>query len=238
MLAKSWRVDERPYTEQRGTISSENYHTRCTGFSHSSMEAEERGRTFVCIWCWLMSLHPDLTMGEKCSNASFSRNVQMMKVREVTAGSSNSERYYVFKAYTELLEEYNCAISYNCALKLLKVFIHHNNKPQVVQYLKIFHAVWIRVKINTRCLWEFPLKKKCTFWFNFLSLCRLWDTKTCLMRLQASDFFFLRNDQAESWLDCILQENWFILWLHESCFRLEWKKNDCGGVTDGVRGGG
>lgn len=77
-----------------------------------------------------------------------------MSVCEVTAGSSNSEHYYVFKAYTEPLEEYDCAVWYSCALKLLKVFIHHHNKPQVVQYLKISHAVWTRVKINTSCLWE------------------------------------------------------------------------------------
>lgn len=33
-----------------------------------------------------------------------------MRVCEVTPGSSNSERYYVFKAYTEPLEEYDCAV--------------------------------------------------------------------------------------------------------------------------------
>lgn len=72
-----------------------------------------------------------------------------ISVCEVTAGSSNSERYYAFKAYTEPLEEHDCAVWYNCALKLLKVFIHHYNKPQVVQYLRISHAVRIRVKIHT-----------------------------------------------------------------------------------------
>lgn len=34
----------------------------------------------------------------------------LMRMCEVTAGSSNSECYKVFKAYTEPLEEYDCAV--------------------------------------------------------------------------------------------------------------------------------